>query len=69
VAIRVLIADDSETVRERLAEALSPEEGFEVVGTAGEGRQAAEMCRTLRPDVVSMDMMMPVMSGLAATEY
>jgi two-component system chemotaxis response regulator CheB len=68
-AIRVLVADDSLTVRKYLVEVLRAEPGFEVVGEAEDGRRATELCETLRPDVVSLDMMMPEMSGLAATEY
>lgn len=67
--IRVLIADDSLTVRKYLTEVLSAEPDFEVVAEAADGREAIEACQRLRPDVVTLDMMMPVMSGLAATEY
>jgi two-component system chemotaxis response regulator CheB len=66
--IRVLIAEDSLTVRKRLAELLGAQEDFEVVAEAEDGKQAVEHCRALRPDVITLDMMMPVMSGLAATE-
>lgn len=67
--IRVLVADDSLTVRKRLCEILQADPEIEVVGEAGDGRQAIERCAMDRPDVVTMDMMMPVMSGLAATEF
>lgn len=67
--LRVLVADDSLTVRRRLCEVLAAHPGFEVVGEAADGKQAIEHCRRLRPDIITMDMMMPVMSGLAATEY
>jgi two-component system chemotaxis response regulator CheB len=43
--------------------------GINLVGEAKDGKEAIELCQSLRPDVISMDMMMPVMSGLAATEY
>jgi two-component system, chemotaxis family, protein-glutamate methylesterase/glutaminase len=66
---RVLVAEDSATVRGRLVEALTADPDIELLGTAQDGRQAVELCRVHRPDVVTMDMMMPVMSGLAATEY
>jgi two-component system chemotaxis response regulator CheB len=66
---RVLVAEDSATVRERLVEALAADPDIELLGTAQDGKQAVELCRAHRPDVITMDMMMPVMSGLAATEY
>lgn len=68
-AIRVLVVEDSLTVRRRLCELLATDREIEVVGEAGDGKQAIELTRTLLPDVVTMDMMLPVMSGLAATEY
>lgn len=67
--IRVLIVDDSRTVRNRLREVLETDAELEVVGEAEDGSRAIELCREFRPNVVTMDMMMPVMTGLAATEY
>jgi two-component system chemotaxis response regulator CheB len=67
--LRVLVADDSETVRRRIAETLAADPGIEVVGEADNGQGAIAMCLSMRPDVITMDMMMPVMTGLAATEY
>ncbi|WP_433617606.1 chemotaxis-specific protein-glutamate methyltransferase CheB [Dactylosporangium sp. CA-139114] len=66
--IRVLVVEDSATVRHCLREALTPATGFEIVGEATDGAQAVELCRRLRPDVITMDVMLPVMTGLAATE-
>jgi two-component system chemotaxis response regulator CheB len=67
--IRVLVAEDSLTVRRRLCEVLAATPGLVVVGEATDGKQAIDLCQRLKPDVVTMDMMMPVMSGLAATEF
>ncbi|HVT83284.1 MAG TPA: chemotaxis-specific protein-glutamate methyltransferase CheB [Phycisphaerae bacterium] len=67
--IRILVVDDSLTVRKRIAESLSALPDFEVVAEAMDGKQAIEACQRLRPDAITLDMMMPVMTGLAATEY
>ncbi len=67
--LRVLVVEDSLTIRKRLIEVLEESPSFEVVGEASDGSQAIERCLALRPDVVTMDMMLPIMTGLAATEY
>jgi two-component system chemotaxis response regulator CheB len=67
--VRVLVVEDSMTVRRYLCEILSMDRDIDLVGEASDGKQAIELCRTLRPDVVTMDMMLPVMTGLGATEY
>jgi two-component system, chemotaxis family, protein-glutamate methylesterase/glutaminase len=67
--VRVLVVEDSATVRARLLDVLAADPGIEIVGVAGDGKEAIELCLRQRPDVITMDMMMPVMSGLAATEY
>jgi two-component system, chemotaxis family, protein-glutamate methylesterase/glutaminase len=67
--IRVLVVEDSLTARRHLCDTLSADPRMNVVGEAGDGRRGIELCRELKPDVVTMDMMLPVMSGLAATEY
>lgn len=67
--IRVLVVEDSPTVRSRLVEILAGDPEIELVGEAGDGKRAIEMCQERRPDIITMDMMLPVMSGLAATEY
>jgi two-component system chemotaxis response regulator CheB len=69
MAIRVLVAEDSLTVRKRLVEVLGEDPELTVVGEAADGKQAIELCQRLRPDVVTLDMMMPVMTGVAAAEY
>lgn len=66
---RVLVVEDSLTTRRYLVEVLSSHPNFEVVGEAEDGKRAIELCQTLRPDVMTLDMMMPVMSGVAVTEY
>jgi two-component system chemotaxis response regulator CheB len=67
--IRVLIAEDSLTIRRRFCEILNGDPELEVVGEAENGKRAIELCEELRPDVMTLDMVMPVMSGLTATEY
>jgi two-component system, chemotaxis family, protein-glutamate methylesterase/glutaminase len=67
--VRVLVVEDSSTVRNHLCQILSGEPEIEVVGRAIDGKQAIELCQQLRPDVLTLDMMLPTMSGLAATEY
>jgi len=67
--LRVLVVEDSLTIRSRLVEVLSAVPEIEVVGEATDGKQGIELCQKLRPDVVTLDMHLPVMSGLAATEY
>ena len=67
--IRVLVVEDSLTIRKHLVELLSADPAFSVVGEAADGRAAIQQCEALRPDVVTMDMMLPVMTGLSATEY
>lgn len=66
--IRVLVADDSLTVRKLLCAALEADPECEVIGEAADGRRAFELCAALRPSVVTLDMMMPGLDGLAATE-
>jgi two-component system chemotaxis response regulator CheB len=66
---RVLLVEDSLTIRKRLRDVLDGSPEFEVVAEVENGKDAIELCAQLRPDVVSLDMMLPMMSGLAATEY
>ncbi|TQS30813.1 response regulator transcription factor [Microbispora sp. KK1-11] len=65
--IRVVVADDHLVVRTGFAELLGSQPDFAVVATASDGAQAVRMCRELRPDVVVMDIRMPVMDGIEAT--
>jgi DNA-binding NarL/FixJ family response regulator len=65
--ISVLLAEDHAVVRQGLRSLLSAEPDIEVVGEAGNGRQAIQMAREMRPDVVVMDIAMPLLNGLEAT--
>jgi two-component system chemotaxis response regulator CheB len=67
--IRVLVVEDSATVRKRLIDILAADPDIDVVGEAEDGKRGIELCLQTRPDLITMDMMLPVMSGLAATEY
>ncbi|MDQ1652924.1 MAG: hypothetical protein QOI35_2124 [Cryptosporangiaceae bacterium] len=64
--IRALVADDQSLVRLGLKVLLDSEDGIELVGEAADGRAAVELARSLRPDVVLMDVRMPVMDGIEA---
>lgn len=66
--LRVLVVEDSATIRRYLVNLLLSDKTMEVIGEATNGREAVEMCARLRPDVVTMDMMLPEMNGLLATE-
>ena len=63
---RVLVVDDAANLRELLTLLLEVEDDFEVVGTAADGRQAIDAAALLKPDVVLLDLAMPVMDGLQA---
>jgi len=65
---RLLIADDHALVREGLRTMLSGEVGIDVIAEANDGQQALDACRELKPDLVLMDVRMPVMDGLEATK-
>ena len=67
MTIRVLVADDSATVRNALVTLLSAEPDFAIVGLAMDGVEAVEKARALRPDVITMDVNMPRLDGLSAT--
>ncbi len=65
--IRLLVVEDNESVRNSLAWALEIFDGLRVVGTTENGQEAARLCDELQPDMVLMDMIMPVMDGMTAT--
>ncbi len=66
-SISVLVVDDQRLMREGLASLLSIQDGIEVVGTAVNGQDALEQAQQLHPDVILMDVRMPVLDGVAAT--
>lgn len=65
--LRILLADDHEIVRRGLCSLLQKHEGWEVCGEASDGREAVEMAKRLKPDVVILDIGMPHLNGLEAT--
>ena len=66
--LRIVVADDEPDVRLLLRLQLVGASGVEVVGEAGDGTQAMELCRRLRPDAIVMDLLMPRVSGIEAIE-
>jgi DNA-binding NarL/FixJ family response regulator len=66
--VRVLVVDDQRLMRDGIASLLDVQEGVQVVGTAANGQEAVDLALELQPDVVLMDVRMPVMDGVAATE-
>jgi DNA-binding NarL/FixJ family response regulator len=67
VTVRLVVADDHEVVRSGFAGLLDTQPDFTVVGTAADGAEAVRVCREHAPDVVLMDIRMPVMDGIEAT--
>jgi two-component system chemotaxis response regulator CheB len=67
--LRILVVEDSLTIRRRLCEIVAADPELDVIGEAEDGKRAIELCEALRPDVLTLDIVMPVMSGLTATEY
>src|SRR5262245_59600654 len=65
--VRILLADDHKVVRKGLRGTLEENEGWQVCGEASDGRQAVELCLTLKPDVAVLDLAMPELDGIEAT--
>ncbi|HEY6297671.1 MAG TPA: response regulator transcription factor, partial [Streptosporangiaceae bacterium] len=65
--VRIIVADDHHVVRTGFATLLETQPDFTVVGTASDGAEAVRISRELSPDVVLMDVRMPVMDGIEAT--
>jgi len=67
MAVRILLADDHGVVRKGLRFLLERQQGMEVVGEAGDGREAIRLAESLSPDIVIMDIAMPLLNGIDAT--
>jgi DNA-binding NarL/FixJ family response regulator len=65
--IRVLVVDDQQLMRDGLASLLDIQPGIEIVGTAANGQEAVQQAQRLSPDIILMDVRMPVMDGITAT--
>jgi len=65
--LRILIADDHEVIRNSLRGLLSRREGWQICGEAAHGRDAVEMAKRLRPDIVVLDVSMPLLNGIEVT--
>ena len=66
--IRVLIADDDAIIREGLKMIIETQPDLEFLGAASDGKEAVELCRSLKPDVIMLDIRMPVMDGIQAAQ-
>ncbi|HEY3593706.1 MAG TPA: chemotaxis-specific protein-glutamate methyltransferase CheB [Polyangiaceae bacterium] len=66
--IRVVVVEDSLTVRRKICDVIASDPELELAGEGGDGKRGFELCRSLRPDVLTLDMHMPIMTGLVATE-
>ncbi len=69
MAVSVLVVDDSSFIRKRVCEILDADSHIEVIGTASNGREAIDRAQDLQPDVITMDVEMPVMDGITAVRH
>jgi DNA-binding NarL/FixJ family response regulator len=69
MAVRILIVDDHEVVRQGVRSILQAQRKWEVCGEASDGHEAVTLAKQLNPDVIILDVTMPVMGGLAAASY
>ncbi len=68
MGIRILIVDDHHVVRRGLAFFLKTQRDIDIIGEGGNGKEAVELARALKPDLILMDLVMPVMDGIQATK-
>ncbi|SHG59492.1 Response regulator receiver domain-containing protein [Fodinibius roseus] len=66
--ITVLLVDDHEMMRQGLCKIVNDQKDMVVIGEASNGKEAVELCRTISPDTIIMDVSMPVMNGIEATK-
>ena len=69
MSVRVLVVDDSAVARGLISNFLDSDPGIDVVGAARDGKEAIDFAARLKPDLITMDINMPVMDGLVATEH
>src|SRR3954470_23796417 len=69
MTIRVMVADDSDAMRSTLETLLGLDSRIDVIASAKDGIEAVELARTLRPDLMTMDVMMPRLDGVEATAH
>lgn len=68
MSVRILIVDDHQAMRETLKTLLAEDPGIEIAGEAANGKEAIEMAKEIKPDMIIMDIAMPVMNGIDATK-